>query len=57
MAAVDRQGNKVVLGEGFKGENEADAAIELLSQEFGLLTAANDAQSSADALSSDNFLA
>ena len=47
----------VVLGEGFKGENEADAAIELFSQEFGLLTAANDAQSSADALSSDNFLA
>ena len=57
VAAVDRQGNKVVLGEGFKGENEADAAIELFSQELGLLTAANDAQSSADGLSSDNFLA
>lgn len=57
VAAVDRQGNELVMGEGFKGENEADAAIELFSQEFGLLQAANDAQAETDALSQDNFLA
>ncbi|MGI9200056.1 MAG: DUF3592 domain-containing protein [Woeseiaceae bacterium] len=57
VAAVDRQGNKLTLGEGFKGDNEANAAIELFSQEFGLLQAANDAQAEADALSQDNFLA
>ena len=34
--AVDRQGNKFVVGEGFKGESEANAAIRLISREFGL---------------------
>ncbi|MGB5165976.1 MAG: DUF3592 domain-containing protein [Woeseiaceae bacterium] len=34
--AVDRQDNKIVLGEGFKGANEADAAIRLIGQELGL---------------------
>ena len=57
VAAVDRQGNELVIGEGFKGDNEANAAMALFSQEFELLQAANDAQSAADALSSDNFLA
>jgi len=36
VAAIDRHGNKLVVGEGFKGENEADAAIRLISEEFGL---------------------
>ena len=34
--AVDRQGNKMIVGEGFKGESEANAAIRLISREFGL---------------------
>ena len=34
--AIDRLGNKVVVGEGFKGDSEANAAIRLISREFGL---------------------
>ena len=34
--ALDRQGNKMTVGEGFKGESEANAAIELISHELGL---------------------
>jgi hypothetical protein len=34
--AIDREGNKLVVGEGFKGESEANAAIELMSSQFGL---------------------
>jgi hypothetical protein len=44
VAALDRLGNKLVLGEGFKGESEADAAIRLMAAEFDLLQAANDAE-------------
>jgi hypothetical protein len=34
--AVDGQGKKIVLGESFKGANEADTAIRLIGQELGL---------------------
>ena len=34
--ALDRQGNKLVVGEGFRGESEANAAIRFISQQLGL---------------------
>jgi hypothetical protein len=34
--AVDRAGRKVAVGEGFKGNSQADAAIRLIGQELGL---------------------
>jgi hypothetical protein len=34
--AVDIDGDKVVVGEGFKGESQANAAIRLISRELGL---------------------
>ncbi len=34
--AIDREGNKLIVGEGFKGESEANAAIRLMTSEFGL---------------------
>jgi len=34
--AVDTSGDKVVVGEGFKGESEAKAAIRLIGRELGL---------------------
>lgn len=36
ISAVDRQGNELVVGEGFKGENEAKAAIRVIARELGL---------------------
>ena len=33
---VDHQGNKILLGEGFKGEGETRAAIRILARELGL---------------------
>ena len=33
---VDHQGNEILLGEGFKGESEAQAAMQLIAREFGL---------------------
>ena len=34
--AVDRSGGKVVVGEGFRGSSEAEAAMQLIGQELGL---------------------
>lgn len=34
--AVDRQGNEIVLGEGFRGEGETNAAQRLIARELGL---------------------
>ena len=34
--AIDRDGNKLVVGEGFKGESEANVAIQLMASQFGL---------------------
>ena len=38
--AIDRQGNEIVVGEGFKGENEARAAIRVIARELGLRASA-----------------
>jgi hypothetical protein len=57
VQALDRHGNKFVVGEGFKGENEADAAIRLISAEFGLGDAANDAEGADDRLYGADLLA
>ena len=45
--AVDTLGGKIVVGEGFKGESEANAAIRLISRELGLQQPENRTQSSA----------
>lgn len=37
--AVDRQGDKVVVGEGFKGDSQADAAIRLIGDVLRLRSA------------------
>ncbi len=34
--ALDRSGNRMVVGEGFKGESEANAAVRFISRELGL---------------------
>lgn len=34
--ATDRQDNKLILGEGFQGENEADAALDIMAARFNL---------------------
>ncbi len=34
--AIDRSGEETILAEGFKGESMANAAIDLISREFGL---------------------
>ena len=36
VCAVDRSGRKVVVGEGFRGASEANAAIRLIGDELGL---------------------
>lgn len=36
VVAIDRNANEVLLGEGFRGESGADAAIRFLSRELGL---------------------
>ena len=36
IVAVDSEGNRLVVGEGFKGQSEANAAIRLISEELGL---------------------
>ncbi|MDH3748947.1 MAG: DUF3592 domain-containing protein [Gammaproteobacteria bacterium] len=36
VRGIDRQGNDLILGEGFRGESGADAAIRFLSRELGL---------------------
>ena len=33
---LDQDGNKMVVGEGFRGESEANAAMRLLARELGL---------------------
>ena len=60
--AVDTHGGKIVVGEGFKGESEANAAIRLISRELGLRQpenrtdspAANDDEYKFNALAADN---
>lgn len=56
IEALDRQGEKMVIGEGFKGENEADAAIRLIGIEFGLAEAANDSNGADNGLYGTDLL-
>ena len=59
--ALDSRGDKIVVGEGFKGESEANAAIRLISRELGLQQpeprtqspAANDDELKFNALAAD----
>ena len=39
LAAVDRSGRHVTIGEGFKGANEAQAAMAFMTRELGLVAA------------------
>ena len=39
LRAVDAAGGKLVVGEGFRGAGQADAAAEMIASEFGLATA------------------
>ena len=36
IQAIDTQGRKLTVGEGFRGESQAKAAMRLISREFGL---------------------
>ncbi len=36
VSAIDRNGQKMVIGEGFKSASRADAAMELIARKFGL---------------------
>ncbi len=61
IVASDRDGNTLILGEGFEGESQANAAIELVSKEFGIRLPvkhpqpeADDGLLGADVLTADN---
>jgi hypothetical protein len=36
ISAIDRNGEKLVVGEGFRGASQADAAAEFIARTFGL---------------------
>ena len=44
LKAVDINGQKMTIGEGFKGANEARAAAEMIAREFGLVVREKPAQ-------------
>ncbi|MHC4708438.1 MAG: hypothetical protein ACYS8I_15300, partial [Planctomycetota bacterium] len=46
--AEDRKGEKIIVGEGFKGASEANAAIRFLTREFGLTPQEDDASVGSD---------
>jgi hypothetical protein len=48
LHAVDKRGRKMVVGEGFKGVSQADAAADLIAREFGLALPANTAEPELD---------
>ena len=56
IAAVDRSGEKLTLGEGFKGAGQAKAAMEFFSRELGLTPAKNEPEPDASYADAD-FLA
>ena len=37
LSAIDRHGRKMIVGEGFKGASQADAAADFIAREFGLM--------------------
>jgi hypothetical protein len=49
--AVDNSGQKLVVGEGFNGASQADAATDFIARQFGLTpeTNASDADSASEA--------
>jgi alanine dehydrogenase len=55
--AIDRQGNEVVLGEGFKGESEAKAAMRIIARELGLHQTSDRLSQNGDSLLAANVLA
>jgi len=46
--AEDRNGQKIIVGEGFKGASEANAAIRFLTLEFGLTPQEDEAAAGSD---------
>jgi hypothetical protein len=40
ISAIDRGGQKMIVGEGFKSASRAEAAMDLIAREFGLATLA-----------------
>ena len=48
LRAVDKRGQKIVVGEGFKGVSQTDAAADLIAREFGLALQANAAEPELD---------
>ena len=56
ISAVDRNGQKLVVGEGFKGVSQADAAADLIARLFGL-TQNNEAPETDVTIDDSNLLA
>ena len=54
--AIDRQGNKMIVGEGFRGAGQADAAARVIAREFGLKADARDDRLPAE-IDGENLLA
>ncbi len=55
ISAVDRNGQKLVVGEGFKGASQADAAAEYIGRLFGLVPQ-NEEPETASAVDDYNLL-
>lgn len=53
--ALDDAGNKMTVGEGFKGAGEAEAAMQLIAREFSLRAAAETREDSRDDWLDDRF--
>jgi hypothetical protein len=56
ISAVDNSGQKLVVGEGFKGASQADAAAEMIARQFGL-TPRNESPESDSGIDDYNLLA
>lgn len=57
VQAVDRHGLKLVVGEGFKGVSQADAAADFIGRQFGLTPQRKPASSVDDLTDEYNLLA
>jgi len=56
ISAVNRQNERMVIAEGFSGESEAEAAMEFISNEFGLVVREESKTQSKPALDQYNVL-
>jgi len=56
VSVVDRRGQKMIVGEGFKGSSQANTAADLIAQTFGLRQQSRGAPAES-AMSDVNFLA